>query len=427
MLVLFVTLCIHIDTKAQWLPTGTSTSADIYRTGKVNIGGSAALTATSPLLSLTSTTTSTVPSLSIVNGNVVFSGTGTAAVPIAGGGTRLMWVPKLSAFRAGFISTTNSTYWDYANMGDYSQALGYDVKASGVNSVAIGTNLESTGGTSFTLGYNVKATGVGAMAIGTSTLGGTNSTASSLMMFFNNTTPSLFVHSTGTAINKSTVTTGVALDVNGKTKTTTLQVGSSATVGHVLTADASGNASWAAASGGSGGTAYTAGTGLSITGTTINSVFTTTGTNIKNNNTGHVHFFDGSTATTSKVIIGGGISNASTTSTSGIPGSYRLYVQGGILTERLKVATLGGANWADYVFAKDYKLKPLAEVEAYINENKHLPNIPAAVAVENGGFDVAEMATKQMEKIEELTLYIIALDKKNKELEIKINNLIKAK
>jgi hypothetical protein len=94
------------------------------------------------------------------------------------------------------------------------------------------------------------------------------------------------------------------------------------------------------------------------------------------------------------------------------PGSYRLYVHGGILTDKVKVAVYGSAQWADYVFAKDYQLKPLSEVEAFTKANKHLPGVPsAAEIVKTGGIDVSQMFAKQMEKIEELTLYIIAQQK----------------
>jgi hypothetical protein len=98
------------------------------------------------------------------------------------------------------------------------------------------------------------------------------------------------------------------------------------------------------------------------------------------------------------------------------PSGYRLYVNGGILTTKVKVANYCSANWADYVFADDYQLKPLSEVEAYINANKHLPNIPSAQAIEEEGLDLAEIASKQMEKIEELTLYLIQMEKDLKQL-----------
>jgi hypothetical protein len=88
---------------------------------------------------------------------------------------------------------------------------------------------------------------------------------------------------------------------------------------------------------------------------------------------------------------------------------FKLFVTGGILTEKVKVATY--ANWADYVFANEYELKSLKEVENFIHKNKHLPNIPSAKEVKEQGLDLGEMQAKQMEKIEELTLYIIQMNK----------------
>ncbi|WP_394991344.1 hypothetical protein [Emticicia sp.] len=64
-------------------------------------------------------------------------------------------------------------------------------------------------------------------------------------------------------------------------------------------------------------------------------------------------------------------------------------------------------GWADYVFNEDYNLKPLDEVEAFIKANKHLPSVPSAASIQDKGAHVAELMTKMMEKIEELTLYSI--------------------
>lgn len=94
------------------------------------------------------------------------------------------------------------------------------------------------------------------------------------------------------------------------------------------------------------------------------------------------------------------------------PTGYKLFVEQGILTEKVKVALASSAAWADYVFAKDYKLQPLAEVEKFVIENKHLPNIPSAANLAKDGLDLGQMQAKQMEKIEELTLYLIELNKK---------------
>jgi septal ring factor EnvC (AmiA/AmiB activator) len=69
------------------------------------------------------------------------------------------------------------------------------------------------------------------------------------------------------------------------------------------------------------------------------------------------------------------------------------------------------------VFADDYKLKPLEEVEQLIKQNKHLPNIPAASVVEKEGFDLGDMNKRLLEKVEELTLYLIEMKKENKNLQ----------
>ncbi|MEL6133349.1 MAG: hypothetical protein AAFR59_08310, partial [Bacteroidota bacterium] len=90
--------------------------------------------------------------------------------------------------------------------------------------------------------------------------------------------------------------------------------------------------------------------------------------------------------------------------------NYALAVNGEVICEELKVQTY--ANWPDYVFADDYERMDLSELEHYIEENNHLPNVPAAQVVESEGIEVAKMTTIQMEKIEELTLYILELNKR---------------
>jgi len=88
---------------------------------------------------------------------------------------------------------------------------------------------------------------------------------------------------------------------------------------------------------------------------------------------------------------------------------YRLRVYGKVIAEEVRVQVK--AAWPDYVFKKNYQLKSLGEVEEYIAANNHLPNVPAAAEVEKSGIALGEMQTKMMEKIEELTLYIIGLQK----------------
>lgn len=96
--------------------------------------------------------------------------------------------------------------------------------------------------------------------------------------------------------------------------------------------------------------------------------------------------------------------------------TYGLLVEKGILTEKLKVATLASADWADYVFEPGYKLMPLENVEKFVKENKHLPNVPSAEEMSKSGLDVVTSDAKLLEKIEELTLYIIEMNKEIKEL-----------
>lgn len=96
---------------------------------------------------------------------------------------------------------------------------------------------------------------------------------------------------------------------------------------------------------------------------------------------------------------------------------YNLLVKGGILTEKVKVALAqAGTDWADYVFEEDYKLMPLNEVEQHIKLNKHLPNVPSAEEMVANGLDVAATNKMLMEKIEELTLYVIDLNKEVQKL-----------
>lgn len=117
------------------------------------------------------------------------------------------------------------------------------------------------------------------------------------------------------------------------------------------------------------------------------------------------------------VHIGGGLNWA-------IPydpdGSFKLYVQDGIRTERVRVDIASQNGWADYVFEEDYELMPIAELEAYIKEHKHLPGVPSAEEVVEEGIDLAEMNKILLEKIEELTLRIIELEKANHEIKSKL-------
>lgn len=104
-------------------------------------------------------------------------------------------------------------------------------------------------------------------------------------------------------------------------------------------------------------------------------------------------------------------------------GDYKLYVGTGILTEKVKVALRNTEDWADYVFKPDYHLMDLKEVETYIIKYGHLPGVPAAEEVKENGIDMARMDAKLLEKIEELTLYMIDLKKENEAMRAELNKL----
>lgn len=80
-------------------------------------------------------------------------------------------------------------------------------------------------------------------------------------------------------------------------------------------------------------------------------------------------------------------------------------------------------NWPDYVFGKSYKLPTLFDIEKHIKEKGHLIGIPSANEVSENGIAVGEMNAKLLNKIEELTLYLIELKKENQEVKSRLSNL----
>lgn len=83
------------------------------------------------------------------------------------------------------------------------------------------------------------------------------------------------------------------------------------------------------------------------------------------------------------------------------------------------------SGWADFVFSNDYTLPTLAEVESHIKEHGHLPDMPSEADVKENGIGLSEMNTKLLQKIEELTLYIIHSDKELKQLKKELDSLKK--
>ena len=108
-------------------------------------------------------------------------------------------------------------------------------------------------------------------------------------------------------------------------------------------------------------------------------------------------------------------------------GSHKLAVEGSIGAREIKVEATG---WSDFVFENGYELRTLEEVEQHINENGHLPEIPSEAEVTENGINLGEMNAKLLQKVEELTLYMIDMNKEvkqlkseNQELKEKVSNL----
>lgn len=100
-------------------------------------------------------------------------------------------------------------------------------------------------------------------------------------------------------------------------------------------------------------------------------------------------------------------------------GAKTITVDSLLRAEEIIVETTG----ADFVFADDYRLRPLSEVEMFITENKHLPEIQSAQEMQEKGVSVSELQTKLLQKIEELTLYLIQQEETIQELRQKVEQL----
>lgn len=133
-------------------------------------------------------------------------------------------------------------------------------------------------------------------------------------------------------------------------------------------------------------------------------------------------YFAGNVEITERLNIGP--DNLSTLVAAAPNSDYRLFVNGGIAAKQAFITTT--LPWADYVFENDYDLLSLKEVATHIAEKGHLHKTPSAAQVaEDGGFEVGEMTINQQEKIEEIFLHLIEMEKKMDRLEAE-NEALKA-
>lgn len=266
--------------------------------------------------------------------------------------------------------------------GTYSIAGGFDVDVTGSYSLALGTRNRSTNSHTVTVGIDLQATANRSMVLGSGVTQnpgiGTdlvNSVPSSLMVGFNSDLPTLFVGGAsgiGTTgkVGIGTSTPNVDLHVKGFS----LIDGQNASL---LLGGTTG------ATYGEWGIEYNSG-GLNF--------WKPFGSNMGLKN------FRLFIADNGNVSVG-------TNDSEG----YKFAVKGDMIAEKVVVKL--HANWPDFVFTEEYGLMPLSEVEAFIKEHSHLPNVPSAKEVEKGGVNLGEMDRVLLQKVEELTLYIIELEK----------------
>jgi hypothetical protein len=108
---------------------------------------------------------------------------------------------------------------------------------------------------------------------------------------------------------------------------------------------------------------------------------------------------------------------------TGSHANFNFAVEGKVVAQSIYVIASGSPNWADYVFASDYKLPKLSDVESYYKANRHLPEIPSAKEVAENGINLGDMNTLLLKKVEELTLYMVDLNKKVEKLEAENQSL----
>jgi hypothetical protein len=128
------------------------------------------------------------------------------------------------------------------------------------------------------------------------------------------------------------------------------------------------------------------------------------------------NYYTTNTAPANGLLIEGNVLIGKTTQTNS---TYKLEVEGKIRATEIVVNSTG----ADFVFDKNYKPLNLSELEQYVNINKHLPDVPSASEMQTNGMNVSDMQTTLLQKVEELTLYMIELKKENNQLKKEIENI----
>jgi hypothetical protein len=364
-------------------------------------------------------TTTPLSLLHATNGSVLFDGS-TGNTPLSGAGVRMMWIPSKKAFRAGEIT---GTQWDEALIGPWTFAAGYNNTALGYISTVFGFNNAAYGDYSFNAGTSSVSDGNSSAVFGVgnrskywsgTVVGNWNDSTAGSQTCCND--PLNRVFQIGNGINNNTRSNAMTVLENGKVGIGTVSPAYMLTVKNDINVD-NGN-------GNAGTTDNTLKFGANNTGESIGSNRTTGVnqwgldfyTNYANRmsiaNNGYVGI--GVTNPKSNLHVAGQmvIGGIATAPANG----YMLSIEGKAICEELKIQLKAG--WPDYVFDKSYKLLSLEDLEKSVEQNKHLPNIPSAAdIVADKGFELGDMNRRLLEKVEELTLYMIDMNKQNKRLQ----------
>jgi hypothetical protein len=364
-------------------------------------------------------TTTPLSLLHATNGSLLFDGS-TGTTPLSGAGVRMMWIPTKKAFRAGEIT---GTQWDDALIGPWTFAAGYNTTALGYMSAVFGFNNAAYGDYSFNAGTGAVSDGNSSAVFGVgnrakfwsgTVVGNWNDSTAGSQTFSNDPLNRVFQIGNGT--NNFSRSNAMTVLENGKVGIGTVTPAYMLTVKNDINVD-NGN-------GNAGSTDNTLKFGANGTGESIGSNRTTGVnqwgldfyTNYANRmsiaNNGYVGV--GVTNPNSKLHVAGQLVIGSSTT---LPANgYMLSIEGKAICEELKIQLKTG--WPDYVFDKSYRLLSIEELEKSVEQNKHLPNIPSAADITaNKGFELGDMNRRLLEKVEELTLYLIDINKQNKLLQ----------
>ncbi len=380
----------------KWTPNGaTLGNSSIFDNGNVGIG-----------------TTNPLANFEVKNGNVLFDGT-TGSTPISGPGTRMMWISSKGAFRAGVV---NGAEWDNANIGKYSAAFGVATTAESYACFVVGRFNRISA-------LYSKTTWVPTDPLFVVGNGQNSQKTGNALTVLKNGNVGI---GTPTPINRFDVSGEISIGggyagvklapVNGAIIRGKVGIGTPTPKNQL---DIQGGVAI--------GATYAGIKVAPVNGAIIKGkvgVGTETPVNMLDVEGGiaiGASYSGSKIAPANGAIIEGNVGIGTNLSSSTYDPTYKLAVNGKIRAKRIVVET----TWSDFVFEKDYKLTPLAEVEQYIKQHGHLSEMPSAKEVETNGGDLGNLVKLQMQKIEELTLYAIEQNKKIDELSRQIKSLKK--